>query len=83
MKAPSSEETEETPRAFLDAFTAKDLRTSCRTYYINVRGKGDSLDNKQGYNDMLVILARSRRESEEAASDERAKTQPDIGNQLT
>jgi hypothetical protein len=68
-----AEDTNDTIRAFLAAYTATELRSACKIYHVKVRSKNANIDNKVGYENVLVQLARSRRESEEAPLDERAK----------
>ncbi|GMF13297.1 unnamed protein product [Phytophthora lilii] len=70
---PQEGDTDAVIREFLATFTAKELRSACKIYHVKVRSKNSKLDNKIGYENVLVQLARSRRESEEAARDERDK----------
>ncbi|EGZ23143.1 hypothetical protein PHYSODRAFT_454285, partial [Phytophthora sojae] len=51
----------------------KELRSVCKLFGAKVRSKNGSTDNKMGYVTILVQLARSRRESEEATRDQRSK----------
>ncbi|EEY55412.1 uncharacterized protein PITG_09368 [Phytophthora infestans T30-4] len=66
-------------RSFLTGFTAKELRSACRIYHVKVRSKTANLDSKVGYENVLVELARSQRESENATRDKRDKRQGSAG----
>lgn len=55
---------------FLGAFTTKELCSACKNFHVKVRTKNANLDNKMGYQTMLVQVSHVRRESEEAVSDQ-------------
>ncbi|POM74488.1 Hypothetical protein PHPALM_8544, partial [Phytophthora palmivora] len=62
--------------------TAKELRFVCKHFTVKVRSKNGNMDNKIAYITILVQLARSRRESEEAAHDQRNKVLQGTEKQL-
>ncbi|KAE8979922.1 hypothetical protein PF011_g22652 [Phytophthora fragariae] len=73
IEKPEAGDTDDSLRAFLGAFTAKELRSACKNFHVKVRTKNANMDNKVGYQTMLVQLSHARRESEEAESDQRDK----------
>lgn len=83
IASPQPGETDDKLRAFLTSYTAKELRSVCKIFSVKVRSKNGNLDNKTGYETILVQLARSRRESEEAAADQRSKLLQGTEVQLT
>ncbi|POM75579.1 Hypothetical protein PHPALM_7304 [Phytophthora palmivora] len=80
--SPQPGETDESLRKFLAGHTAKELRSVCKHFSVKVRSKKGNMDNKIGYVTILVRLARSRRESEEAAHDQRNKLLQGTDEQL-
>lgn len=71
--SPQPGETDDSLQEIMTGHTVKELRSVCKLFGAKVRSKNGSTDNKMGYVTILVQLARSRRESEEATRDQRSK----------